>query len=283
MPDDYQRIATAIRFIKESSFRQPSLDEVAGHLGLSPYHFQRLFHRFAGVSPKRFLQHLTTEHAKRLLKQSIPILETSFDVGLSSPGRLHDLLVSVEAVTPGQYRSGGKDLSIRYSIQPTPFGNCLIATTKRGICRLEFIDGEEADETITQLAEYWPNAHLVKDKKSTAKVIRQIFYQQKEQAEKPLTLLLQGTNFQLKVWQALLKIPEGNLISYGNLAQWIGHPKASRAIGTAIGNNPISYLIPCHRVLRANGEIGGYRWGVERKMAILGREFCKEHLKTIDQ
>jgi AraC family transcriptional regulator of adaptative response/methylated-DNA-[protein]-cysteine methyltransferase len=277
MPDDYQRIATAIRFIKESSFRQPSLNEVAEHLGLSPYHFQRLFHRFAGVSPKRFLQHLTTEHAKRLLKQSIPILETSFDVGLSSPGRLHDLLVSVEAVTPGQYRSGGKDLCIRYGIQTTPLGNCFIATTKRGICRLEFIDEMEEDKSATRLAEYWPNAHLIEDKKSIAKVIRQIFYCQKEQAEKPLTLLLQGTNFQLKVWQALLKIPEGTLISYGDLAQRIGHPKASRAIGTAIGNNPIGYLIPCHRVLRADGEIGGYRWGVERKLAILGRELGKSY------
>jgi len=242
---------------------------------LSPYYFQRLFHRFAGVSPKRFLQHLTTGYAKQLLEQSTPILETSLSVGLSSSSRLHDLLISVEAVTPGEYKSGGEGLEIRYATHPTPFGDSLIAITQRGICRLEFIDATEEKDAVLRLTKYWPGAQIIEDKTSTAKTIRQIFNQQKEQPDKPLTLLLQGTNFQLKVWQALLQIPEGSLTSYGLLAQQIGHPKASRAIGTAIGNNPISYLIPCHRVLRANGEIGGYRWGVERKLAILGREFCK--------
>ncbi len=275
MPDDYQRIATAIRFLRNSSLSQPSLDEAAKAVGLSPYHFQRLFHRFAGVSPKRFLQYLTVEHAKRLLKQSTPLLETSFSLGLSSSSRLHDLLIAVEAVTPGEYKSGGNNLEIRYATHPTPFGNSLIAITQRGICRLEFIDTTQDTDAVFRLEKDWPKAQLIEDKISTEKIIGEIFYRQKEPSDKPLTLLLQGTNFQLKVWQALLQVPEGCLISYGHLAQKIGHPKAQRAIGTAIGTNPISYLIPCHRVLRANGNIGGYRWGVERKMAILGREFCK--------
>lgn len=276
MVDDYQRIATAIQFLKNSSLSQPSLDDAAQHVGLSPYHFQRLFYRFAGVSPKRFLQHLTAEHAKQRLKQSVPMLETSFSLGLSSSSRLHDLLIAVETVTPGENKSGGKGLEIHYATHPTPFGYSLIAITQRGICRLEFIDNTEEKDTVLQLQKHWPNAQLIEDKISTATIIRKIFHPLKEQSKKPLTLLLQGTTFQLKVWQALLQIPEGCLISYGHLAQTIGNPNASRAIGTAIGNNPISYLIPCHRVLRVSGEIGGYRWGVERKMAILGREFCKD-------
>ena len=275
MMDDYQRIATAIQFLKNSSLSQPSLDKAAKHVGLSPYHFQHLFHRFAGVSPKYFLQHLSPKHAKQLLKQSTPILEKSFSVDFSSPSRLHDRLITVEAVTPGEYKSGGKSLEIRYAIHPTPFGDSLIAITQRGICRLEFIDTTQDTDAVFRLEKDWPKAQLIEDKISTEKIIGEIFYRQKEPSDKPLTLLLQGTNFQLKVWQALLQVPEGCLISYGHLAQKIGHPKTQRAIGTAIGANPISYLIPCHRVLRANGNIGGYRWGVERKMAILGKEFCR--------
>ena len=274
MSDDYQRIATAINFLKDSALAQPSLDEAAKQVGLSPYHFQRLFRRFAGVSPKRFLQHLTSEYAKQLLQQSTSVLETSFSVGLSSPSRLHDLLINVDAVTPGEYKSGGIDLQIDYAIHPTPFGNCFIATTERGICRLEFID-TDAEETANQrLRKAWPNAVTKEETTVTGKIIQQIFSPPTEATNKPLPLLLQGTNFQLKVWQALLKIPEGCVTSYGYLADKIGQPSASRAVGTAIGNNPISYLIPCHRVLRGDGGIGGYRWGIDRKLAILGKEFC---------
>lgn len=275
MPNDYQRIATAIHFLKNSALDQPSLDDAARQVGLSPYHFQRLFRRFAGVSPKRFLQYLTGEHAKQLLQQSTSILETSFAVGLSSPSRLHDLLINIDAVTPGEYKSGGTSLQIDYANHLTPFGNCLIAVTKRGICRLEFIDPDGEKTALQRLQQDWPNANFKKDETVTENVIQQIFNPADSSATKPLSLLLQGTNFQLKVWQALLKIPEGCITSYGYLAEKIGQPKASRAVGTAIGNNPIGYLIPCHRVLRGDGEIGGYRWGIERKLTILGKEFCK--------
>jgi len=274
MPDDYQRIATAIHFLKTSTLDQPSLDDAAKQVGLSPYHFQRLFRRFAGVSPKRFLQHLTSEYAKELLQQSTSVLETSFSVGLSSPSRLHDLLISVDAVTPGEYKSGGINLQIDYAIHPTPFGKCLIAVTERGICRLEFIDSTEKEIAIQRLQNAWPNALINENDTVTENIIRQIFNPQNSSTNKPLPLLLQGTNFQLKVWQALLKVPEGCVTSYGYLAKKVGQPTASRAVGTAIGNNPISYLIPCHRVLRGDGGIGGYRWGTDRKLAILGKEFC---------
>ncbi|MCW9049968.1 MAG: methylated-DNA--[protein]-cysteine S-methyltransferase [Deltaproteobacteria bacterium] len=275
MPDDYQRVAEAIHFLRNSALEQPSLEETAQHIGLSPYHFQRLFRRFSGVSPKRFLQHLSSQHAKQLLQQSTSVLETSFAVGLSGPGRLHDLLVSVEAVTPGEYKSGGIDLNIEYAIHPTPFGRCFIAVTERGICRLEFIEPKEDEAARQRLRKAWPNALLKRGDETTQNIIQQIFNPRKRASNQPFPLLLRGTNFQLQVWQALLKIPEGCVTSYGYLAGKIGHPKANRAVGTAIGNNPISYLIPCHRVLRADGQIGGYRWGTDRKLAILGTEFCK--------
>jgi len=278
MQDDYQRIAQAIHFLKRAAPEQPSLNEAATQLGLSPYHFQRLFRRFAGVSPKRFLQHLTTEHAKQLLQQSASIMETSYSVGLSGSGRLHDLLVNVEAVTPGEYKSGGIDLKIKYAIHPTPFGQCFIAVTRRGICRLEFIDFGEEQKATQRLKKTWPNALRQEDKVKTEIVIQQIFSRDNHSADKPLLLLLKGTNFQLKVWQALLKIPQGCVTSYGYLAEKLGQPTASRAVGTAIGNNPISYLIPCHRVLRGDGGIGGYRWGIDRILAILGKEFCETEI-----
>jgi AraC family transcriptional regulator of adaptative response/methylated-DNA-[protein]-cysteine methyltransferase len=243
---------------------------------LSPAHFQRLFHRFAGVSPKRFLQYLTSEQARRLLKQSVSILDTSFAVGLSGSGHPHDLLINVTAVTPGEYKSGGISLQIKYAVHQTPFGRCFIAITERGVCQLEFIDSDNGTEiSFERLDETWPNANITEDLVETEKTIQRIFSPREKSLNKPLLLLLQGTNFQLQVWQALLKIPVGCVASYSYLAKAIGKPTASRAIGTAIGNNPISYLIPCHRVLRSDGEIGGYRWGIERKLAILGKEFCE--------
>lgn len=271
MANDYQRIASAISYLREHSQDQPSLDELAGQIGLSPYHFQRLFRRFAGVSPKRFLQHLTTQSAKQLLRQSLSVLETSFAVGLSSPGRLHDLLISVEAVTPGEYKSGGENLHIVYGCHPTPFGDCLLATTRRGICRLNFND-DNLPQLIAGLQRGWPRASIDQDQEHTAPLIAQIFSHRS--GDKPLPLLLRGSNFQLQVWRALLQIPEGTVTSYSYLAEKLGHPRASRAVGTAIGQNPIGYLIPCHRVLRNDGGLGGYRWGSDRKLAILGRELA---------
>jgi AraC family transcriptional regulator of adaptative response/methylated-DNA-[protein]-cysteine methyltransferase len=273
---DYQRIAKTIHYLRATALKQPSLKQIAAQVGLSPHHFQRLFKRFAGVSPKRFLQHLTTEHAKQLLRQSTSVLDTSFAVGLSSPGRLHDLLIHVEAVTPGEYKSGGRGLTINYGRHASPFGECLIATTARGICRLNFIDTDFA-AALQALQQAWPDAELRQAAEITAPLAARIFNQQP--AAKPLPLLLRGTNFQLKVWQALLQIPLGTITSYGQLAERLEHPGASRAVGTAIGQNPIGYLIPCHRVLRGDGNPGGYRWGIDRKLAILGCEFSKKAAK----
>ena len=254
---DYQRIAKAIQYLRENAAEQPDLDQVASQLKLSPFHVQRLFKRFAGVSPKRFLQYLTASHAKQLLRQSTPVLETSFAVGLSSPGRLHDLLLAVDAMTPGEVRAAGAGLRIRYGIHPSPFGQCLVGLTERGICRLEFVEPGQEATCLRRLQKTWPQAVLKQDAPAAAAVLARIFNETEAQS-KPLQLLLQGTNFQLQVWQALLRIPEGAVASYGFLA----------------GQNPIGYLIPCHRVLRADGEVGGYRWGKERKLAILGKELC---------
>lgn len=269
---DYRRIEQAISYLEEHALEQPSLDEVAEHIGLSPYHFQRLFKSWAGVSPKRFLQYLTVENAKRLLRNSTSVLDTALDVGLSGPGRLHDLFVSIEAMTPGEFKAQGKELSIRYGFHDTPFGECLLAVTQRGICHLAFVDPDTRLPALEELRSTWQESTLIEDQKAGQEIIKQIFGQTRGQEQVPLNILLKGTNFQLKVWQALLKIPEGTAVSYASLAKTVGHPKAHRAVGTAAGHNPIGYLIPCHRVLRANGEIGGYHWGTSRKRAILARE-----------
>jgi AraC family transcriptional regulator of adaptative response/methylated-DNA-[protein]-cysteine methyltransferase len=275
MPNDYQRIAAAIRFLQNKSLEQPSLDQAAREVGLSPYHFQRLFRRFAGVSPKRFLQHLTSEQAKKHLKQSASVLETSLAVGLSGPGRLHDLMINVEAVTPGDIKSGGEGLEISYGRHPTPFGDCGIAMTPRGICRLEFHDEEGPEAFLDSLRQDWPRAQIKENLQATQALIEKIFFPEYSAGHSSILLLLRGTNFQLRVWQALLAIPPGCVTSYGAIAGQIEQPGASRAVGSAIGSNPISYLIPCHRVLRNDGGIGGYRWSVERKQAILGRELSR--------
>ncbi|SHJ72827.1 AraC family transcriptional regulator, regulatory protein of adaptative response / methylated-DNA-[protein]-cysteine methyltransferase [Malonomonas rubra DSM 5091] len=272
---DYQKIAQAIEFLRESAIDQPSLDKAAQHVGLSPYHFQRLFKRFAGVSPKRFLQHLTSSYARELLRDSTPVLETSYSVGLSSPGRLHDLMVNVEAATPGEIKSGGDGMQILYGIHPTPFGDCILAQTERGICRLEFVDADNPKPALERLRHDWPLAELKECPEKTETTVEQIFPPLQSVIGRPLPLLLRGTNFQLQVWQALLRIPSGSLTTYGNLAQQLGQPNASRAVGTAVGRNPIGYLIPCHRVLRGDGGIGGYHWGKTRKLAILGCELAK--------
>jgi AraC family transcriptional regulator of adaptative response/methylated-DNA-[protein]-cysteine methyltransferase len=274
MSDDFQRVAAAIRYLEKNSLEQPSLEQVAEHVGLSPSHFQRLFQRWAGVSPKRFLQFLTASYAKQLLRESCSILEASFAAGLSGPGRLHDLLIAAEAVTPGEFKSGGVGINIRYGFHPTPFGQCLIGVTDRGICRFEFIDGDTRTLALERLRSAWPEAAVAAGQAETRQVVERIFQRTPGSAEHTLQLLLRGSNFQLKVWQALLQIPEGRVVSYGYLADKLGCPGASRAVGTAVGRNPIGLLIPCHRVLRQTGELGGYRWGTERKQAILTMELC---------
>ena len=273
LSEDYLRIEQAILYLENHYKNQPALEEVAANIGLSEYHFQRLFTRWAGVSPKRFLQFLTKEGAKSLLSRSENLLDTTHQVGLSSLGRLHDLFVTAEAVTPGEYKSGGVGVTIRYGIHPTPFGKCLIATTERGICHLGFVQTSEGD-AIDQLVADWKLAKLIEDHRSTVPLIEPIFDLRYNHRGKPLNVHLRGTNFQLKVWEALLQIPAGEVTTYARIASWIGNPNASRAVGTAVGHNPIAVLIPCHRVIRKVGDFGNYRYGALRKKALLAREFA---------
>ena len=267
--EDYLRIEQAISYLENHYKDQPSLDEVAANIGLSEYHFQRLFTRWAGVSPKRFLQFLTKEGAKELLNQSENLLDTTHQVGLSSLGRLHDLFVTTEAVSPGEYKSHGEGVTIRYGLHASPFGKCLIAVTERGICHLGFVQTSEGN-AIDNLVANWKNARMLEDNRSTAALIEPIF---DASGRGKLNLHLRGTNFQLKVWEALLSIPNGAVTTYEGLAERIGQPTASRAVGTAVGHNPIAVLIPCHRVIRKIGEFGNYRYGALRKKALLAREF----------
>ena len=265
---DYLRIEQAITYLENHYKDQPSLEELAANIGLSEFHFQRLFTRWAGVSPKRFLQFLTQEGAKDLLNRSENLLDTTHQVGLSSLGRLHDLFVTTEAVSPGEYKSRGEDVTIRYGLHASPFGKCLVAVTERGICHLGFVQTSEGD-AIDNLVSEWKNARMIEDHKSTAQLIESIF---DAKARGKLNIHLRGTNFQLKVWEALLKIPAGTVTTYEGLAERIGQPTASRAVGTAVGHNPIAVLIPCHRVIRKVGEFGNYRYGAPRKKALLAYE-----------
>jgi len=270
MSEDYPRIARAIEYLEKNANTQPELSEVASAVGLSEYHFQRVFSRWAGISPKRFLQFLTKENAKGILSKSENLLDTTYEIGLSSLGRLHDLFVTTEAVTPGQYKSGGASLTIRYGLHDTPFGEALIGLTERGICHFGFVSSSEGD-AIDTLVSGWPQAKMIEDYNATAPLVEPIF-DLSQRNRKPLHLHLRGTNFQLKVWEALLRIPPGAVTSYQGLAEQAGHPGASRAVGTALGRNPIAVLIPCHRVIRKLGEFGNYRYGVTRKKALLGWE-----------
>ncbi|HKJ38835.1 MAG TPA: methylated-DNA--[protein]-cysteine S-methyltransferase [Anaerolineales bacterium] len=269
LSDDYLRIEQAILYLENHYLDQPKLEDVAANIGLSEYHFQRLFTRWAGVSPKRFLQFLTKENAKTLLDRSGNLLDTTHQTGLSSLGRLHDLFVNTEAVSPGEYKSRGAGVTIRYGIHPTPFGKCLIATTDRGICHLGFVQSSEGD-AIDNLVANWRQAEMIEDYRSTSSLVEPIF--DLGYRGKPLNVHLRGTNFQLKVWEALLQIPAGAVTTYEGIASRIGKPSAMRAVGTAIGHNPIAVLIPCHRVIRKVGEFGNYRYGALRKKALLAYE-----------
>jgi AraC family transcriptional regulator, regulatory protein of adaptative response / methylated-DNA-[protein]-cysteine methyltransferase len=275
MAEDYKRIEGAIRYLEAHHERQPSLGEVAESVALSEYHFQRLFTRWVGISPKRFLQYLTKEHVKALLAESGDLLSVTYQAGLSSPGRLHDLFVNAEAVTPGEFKSRGVGLEIVYGIHPTPFGECLLATTERGISNLIFLSDGSPPEAVAELHKAWGKANLREDAQRTQAAAEQVTQALMGGADLPLALHLCGTNFQLKVWEALLQVPEGAVVSYDELAAWIGEPGAARAVGNAVGRNPIPLLIPCHRVVRKSGDFGGYRWGLPRKMAILGWEMAK--------
>lgn len=273
--DDYYRIEQVLVYLEENFQLQPSLKEAAAQVHLSEYHMQRLFTRWVGISPKRFLQFLTKEHAKELLRRPNSLLETSYESGLSGPGRLYDLFVTCEAVTPGEYKNQGEGLSIEYGFHPGPFGECLIAVTERGVCGLLFVQEGNQSRAFETLRQQWPYASFGLNPTITEAIVQQIFPIFEQPADAPLHLFIKGTNFQLKVWEALLKIPAGNLITYSDIATWIGRPQAARAVGNAVAHNPIAYLIPCHRVIRKLGEFGNYRWGTARKKAILGWEMSR--------
>jgi AraC family transcriptional regulator of adaptative response/methylated-DNA-[protein]-cysteine methyltransferase len=268
--EDYNRVEQAIIFLEQNFSKQPSLKEIASHIGLSEYHFQRLFGRWAGISPKRFLQFLTVEHAKQLLAQSENLLDVTYETGLSSPGRLHDLFVACEAMTPGEFKKQAEGLVITYGFHPSPFGECLLAVTGRGICGLEFTPEHGREASLNRFKQRWARAAFIEDSIQTQPLAERIFSPVKKQQALPL--LLKGTNFQLKVWQALLKIPFGAVVSYEDIATYIGQPKATRAVGNAIGHNPVGFVIPCHRVIRKAGKINEYQWGATRKKAILAWE-----------
>ena len=277
MDTDYGKVERAIYYLEEHTEDQPGLEEISAHVGLSPHHFQRLFKKWTGISPKRFLQFLTVQNAKRYLDRSASVLETSYDVGLSSPGRLHDLFVSVEAVTPGQFKSGGAGIKLEYGFHDTPFGRALIAIAADGLTDIEFVQNEGEDKVLSDLERKWPAADLVQNPETTGAMARRIFDGLAASGEDtPIKLWLRGTNFQVKVWQALLKIPEGAIVSYSDVARSISRPDAVRAVANAVGSNPISWLIPCHRVLRSSGAIGGYGGGIARKKIMLAKEIGGE-------
>ena len=273
---DYARVERAIRFLEAHAESHPSLAEVARSAGLSPAHFQRLFTRWAGLSPKRFLQFLAKEHAVEQLRRSATVLDAAWDAGLSGPGRLHDLLVSSEAATPGEVASGGRGVSISWGFHPTPFGECLLGMTARGICHLSFVGPGGRHAALADLGRRWPRASLREDGALASRTAERVFA---GTGRGGLRLHLAGTNFQLKVWEALLRIPPGAATTYGDVARRIGRPTAARAVASAVGANPVAWIIPCHRVLRSVGTLGGYRWGLERKRAMLGWEAARAPLE----
>ena len=268
---DYRRVAQAIDYLEANFRRQPSLDEIAAGVHLSKYHFQRLFKTWAGISPSQFMQFLTIEYAKQQLVASQSVYDAALDAGLSGAGRLHDLFVTFEGITPGEYKKRGSGLHITYGFHDTPFGACLLASTERGICNLTFVPGDKMD-AVEQLKKEWPQADFIEDGPQTQAMVSQIFSPLPGRPSRPFHLLLKGTNFQINVWRALLAIPAGAMVSYQDVAAFIGKPNATRAVASAIAHNPVGYLIPCHRVIRKSGDIQGYRWGTTRKRVILGWE-----------
>jgi AraC family transcriptional regulator of adaptative response/methylated-DNA-[protein]-cysteine methyltransferase len=275
---DYDRIEKAIKFIEKNFPSQSGLKEIAAHIGLSEYHFQRLFSRWVGISPKRFLQFLTKEYAKKLLEDSGNLLDVTYEAGLTSPSRLHDLFVTCEAVTPGEFKTKGEGLTITYGFHPSPFGECLLATTERGICGFYFVKNRDRKNPLSELNYFWRNADIVEDPDASSALVEQIFNPSFAKSSVPLHLILNGTNFQIKVWEALIKIPFGAVVSYEDVAVQVGLPKATRAVGSAVGKNPISFIIPCHRVIRKTADFGNYGGGAARKKAILGWEAARVSL-----
>lgn len=266
---DYHRIAAAIAYLQAHHRQQPSLDALAQHFGLSAAHFQRLFSRWAGISPKRFMQYLTVEYAKSRMAAPTDLLTVSLDAGLSGSGRLHDLFVVMEGLSPGEYRRAASAMLIRYGVVPTPFGAALIGYSERGICHLSFC-AQRPQDPLPEMLQRWPAARLQRDDAGAGVLAGRLFAQQR--SGQPVSAWVVGSNFQIQVWRALLRLPFGQLLSYRQLAEQAGCPGAARAVGTAMARNPIGFLIPCHRVLRQSGECGEYHWGGERKAAMIAWE-----------
>jgi len=265
---DYKRIERAIHYIREYQSAQPSLEDIAEHVHMSPFHFQRLFSRWAGISPKKFLQYLTLQYAKEQIRADLSLSEIAHEAGLSGTSRLHDLFINLEGMTPGQYKKSGKGITIHYGFHQGPFGNYILAlTSDERICALEFIDNE--GEAATALRHHWSESEISFNPTFTAPLADRLF---SHASTAPLKLLVKGTPFQLKVWEALLKIPFGALVSYQAVSEHVDNPRGLQATGGAIGKNPVAFLIPCHRVVRKTGEINGYRWGLDRKSALIAWE-----------
>ena len=272
---DYELIRRAIAFLSETWTEQPPLERLAQHLGLSPAHCQKLFKRWCGLSPKEFVQAITVDHARNLLGGSASVLEAAYEVGLSGAGRLHDLFVSHEAMTPGDYKRRGQGLEMAYGFHASPFGEALLMTTDRGIAGLAFVNedaGQTRAKALADMTQRWPKASYAERPEVTARHANLIFNAGKWTREQPVRLVMIGTDFDVRVWETLLKIPMGRAVSYTDIARHIGQPSASRAVGSAVGRNPISFVVPCHRVLRGDGSLGGYHWGLTRKRALIGWE-----------
>lgn len=274
MNDNYRRIAKAISYLEKNHREQPSLDEIAAQVHLSKFHFTRIFKRWAGVTPLQFIQFLTLEFSKAQLDAYSSVLDSAHNAGLSGPGRLHDLFVTFDAITPGEYKQQGQGLKINYGIHSSPFGTCLLAVTSRGICYLGFGD-DTTEELLNDCFQRWPKATFTEDPQKTGVLVEAIFTSHTSTPSKPFHLLLKGTNFQIQVWKALLTLPRGQRISYQGLATLLGKPQAYRAVASGVAANPVGYLIPCHRVISKSGRLQKYRWGVERKKMLLGWEAAR--------
>ena len=272
---DYDVVRRAIAFLSELWRAQPEIDAVAAAAGVSASDLHRLFRRWAGITPKAFLQALTLDHARRLLRDSASVLDTTFEVGLSGPGRLHDLFVTHEAMSPGEWKSGGSGLTMSYDFHPSPFGTALVMTTRRGLAGLAFADPGEEEAALADMKGRWPKANMVEDRTRTAPLARRIFDSKLWRAERPLRVVLIGTDFEVRVWETLLRIPMGRAMTYSGIAAKLGATNAARAVGAAVGKNPVSFVVPCHRVLGKSGDVTGYHWGLTRKRAMLGWEAAR--------
>jgi len=270
--DDYAVVRRAIAYISEHWRAQPEIDEIAAAVGTTTADLHHVFRRWAGLTPKAFLQAITLDHARKLLRSSASVLDAAYEVGLSGPGRLHDLFVTHEAMSPGEWKSGGEGLSVAYGFHPSPFGSALVMTTERGLAGLAFADPGEEEAALDDMRGRWPKAHYGEDKDRTGAIARRIFDPTLWRPERPLRVVLIGTDFEVRVWETLLGIPMGRATTYSDIAAKLGKPTASRAVGAAVGKNPVSFVVPCHRVMGKSGDLTGYHWGITRKRAMLGWE-----------